>query len=317
MLFRSWIARSPRLRKLFGDRYAEASYMADWREAFEANARLDVKRCNITDLLEFRSHRPDIKDYDLVVILHSAAGDRMSVLNHTASWFQGRRGKLAMFIGNEYDLLDEKIGFATASGADYICTQLPLPAARALYDGTRALIVAMPHALNPRVYRPRPDIERNIDVGFVGDLYDRLIGDRQRTDIVRFFRDRGAAYGLRCEIRTRRMPREDWAEFLSSCLCVTGAESGTYYLQRNGEALACAKKYVKRHPTASFTTVHQACFEGCPSALNGKAISSRHLEPIGTRTCQVLIEGFYNGILEADVHYLRSEERRVGKECRL
>ena len=38
-----------------------------------------------------------------------------------------------MFIGNEYDLLDEKIGFIQAVGAECVCSQLPTPAAQYLY----------------------------------------------------------------------------------------------------------------------------------------------------------------------------------------
>ena len=34
------------------------------------------------------------------------------------------------------------------------------------------------------------------------------------------------------------------------------------------------------------------------------AISPRHLECCATRTCQVLIEGEYNGILKAGIHYI-------------
>lgn len=298
-----WVRRSRTLRKLFGDRYADASYMTDWRDAFLAERRLAVDTCNITNLIEFARNRKKLREWDLIVILHSAAGDRMSALPRAASWFQGRRGKLAMFIGNEYDLLDEKIAFAKEAGVDFLCTQLPIATARALYHEVPGTIVPMPHALNPDVYRVR-DAPRTIDVGFVGDLYERLIGDCERTDIVRFFRERGGEYGLRCDIRSERMPRETWAGFLSSCQAIIGAESGTYYLQPDGAALKCAKAYVKRQPNASFDDVHHRCFASATAALNGKAVSSRHFEPIGTKTCQVLVEGSYNGILEADTHYI-------------
>jgi hypothetical protein len=300
----AWVRRSPRLRKLFGDRYADASYMSDWRDAFFASPELAVEACNITNLFEYRARRQAIKDYDLVVVLHSAAGDRMSVLGRTASWFQGRRGKLAMFVGNEYDLMDEKIGFARKAGADYICSQLPLEAARSLYRGCGSTIVAMPHALNPAVYYPRPHRVRTVDVGFVGDLYERLIGDRERTDIVAFFAQHGERLGLHCDIRKTRMPREDWSEFLSSCTALVGAESGTYYLQRDGAALKCAKTAVRRDPSMSFDAITERCFTDVRGAINGKAVSSRHFEPIGTLTCQLLIEGHYNGVLKADQHYI-------------
>jgi spore maturation protein CgeB len=37
---------------------------------------------------------------------------------------------------------------------------------------------------------------------------------------------------------------------------------------------------------------------------SGKAISSRHFEPIGTKTCQILLNGNYNGILKKDKHFI-------------
>ena len=299
-----WVRSSPRLRKLFGDRYADASYMSDWRDAFCGSTQLSVETCNITNLLEYRANRPAIKDYDLVVVLHSAAGDRMQVLGRTASWFQGRRGKLAMFIGNEYDLMAEKIAFARKAAVDYVCTQLPLDAARPLYEGCGAAIVAMPHALNPAVYYPDSARPRTVDVGFVGDLYERLIGDRERTDIVQFFVEHGAERGLTCDIRHTRMPREIWAGFLRSCHAVIGAESGTYFLQRDSAALKCAKQMVKADPSVAFDAVLARCFTGARGAVNGKAVSSRHFEPIGTMTCQLLVEGRYNDLLRADEHYI-------------
>jgi hypothetical protein len=299
-----WVRRSPRLRKLFGDRYADASYLSDWRDAFLASPALDVDVCSITNLRDYRAKRPAIRDYDLVVILHSAAGDRMQILGHTASWFQGRRGRLAMFIGNEYALMAEKIAFARAAAVDLVCTQLPLEAARSIYQGCGAAIVAMPHALNPDIYYPVRDRRRSIDVGFVGDLYERLIGDRERTDIVRFFAEHGAARGLRCDIRHVRMPKEEWADFLRSAHAVIGAESGTYFLQRDSEALNCARRIVRKEPEATFESVKQRCFTNVRGAVNGKAISSRHFEPIGTLTCQLLIEGRYNDVLRADEHYV-------------
>jgi spore maturation protein CgeB len=40
----------------------------------------------------------------------------------------------------------------------------------------------------------------------------------------------------------------------------------------------------------------------CPAY--SKAISSRHFDAIGTKTCQIMLEGRYNDILVANEHYL-------------
>jgi hypothetical protein len=216
----------------------------------------------------------------------------MSLLNHAAQWFSDRPGKLAVFLGNEYDLLSEKLGFINTSRADYVCTQLPLAAARRLYEGCSGVLLAVPHALNADLYRRMPQIDREIDIGFVGDLYDRLIGDRERTALIEYFSRSERTAGLTCDIRLTRMPRDEWIRFLNRCHGVIGAESGTYYLDDRGESLDCARRYLRRHPDATFEAVYEVCFRNASRALSGKAISSRHFEPIGTRTCQRLIEGF-------------------------
>ncbi len=161
----------------------------------------------------------------------------------------------------------------------------------------------MPHALNEDVYRILPGVPRPIDIGFVGDLYDRLVGDQERTRIVQFFSEHGKEYGLTCDVRATRMPRPEWAAYLNSCHGVIGAESVPIIC--NGRARRyCAKSYLKAERSASFDAVYNRCFSGLGPFLNGKAVSSRHFEPIGTKTCQVLVEGSYNGILEADRHYI-------------
>jgi len=299
-----WVNRQPLLRQLVGRRYAAASYLDDWHEAFARHPALSTKTCNITNLIEYESLRRIMGDFDLIVVLHSAAGDRMTLLSRTATWFQRRRGKLAVFFGNEYDLLEEKIAFVNTARADYVCTQLPAEAARRLYQGCGGELLAMPHALNELKYRWRPDIERSIDIGFAGDLYDRLIGDRERTNLVEYFTNGRAPTQLRCDIRLTRMTREDWIAFLNRCHAVVGAESGTYYLSDGGRALACAKRYLRGRPDACFDEVFETCFKNVDRSLPAKAISSRHFEPIGMRTCQLLVEGHFNGILDADIHYI-------------
>ena len=62
--------------------------------------------------------------------------------------------------------------------------------------------------------------------------------------------------------------------------------------------------YIAKHPDASFEQIEEACFKGKDGKFDLKALSPRHLEACLTETCQVLIEGNYNGILKPDVHYI-------------
>ena len=52
--------------------------------------------------------------------------------------------------------------------------------------------------------------------------------------------------------------------------------------------------------------------------MSGKSISSRHFEPIGTKTCQILLEGEYNGVLVPDEHYIsvRKDRSNLGEAVR-
>jgi spore maturation protein CgeB len=285
---------------------AKLSYIADWRDAFLRSPRLELELCNINNLLHLARCLFHIHRYDLIIISHAAAGDDMNVLNHIMLPLQRRRCKVVMFIGNEYDILDDKIAFIRGVNVEYLCSQLPLQSAQYLYqECTGSTILEMPHALNPRIYHVLQDHRRDVDIGFVGDIYWPFIGDRERTDLIEWFEQNGAAYGLVCDIRKERLAREDWNQFLNSSKAVIGAESGTYYLNERGRLLDRARAYnLLEDRTAEFDVVFERFFRGQPRAVSGKSISSRHFEAIGAKACQILLEGDYNGLLEAGTHYI-------------
>ena len=75
-------------------------------------------------------------------------------------------------------------------------------------------------------------------------------------------------------------------------------------LDLDGSFKRRTEEYLAEHPDAGFDEVERNCFPGEDGKLALFAISPRHLEACATRTCQVLIEGDYSGVLEADRHYL-------------
>lgn len=287
------------------NRYESLSYARDWEEAFLNHPSLTVDSCNAIDLFSLRRHMESIDKYDLICILHSAAGDDMTVISKIASRLRKRRGKLVVFFGNEYDLMSEKINFANKSGADFVCSQIPYEAAKWLYQGvSTAEVLEVPHALNPAIYRADRTIDRVIDLGFAGALYHNTIGDLERTLLIKNLSEFGAKIGLVTDIRLTNFARPLWAHFLRSSKAIIGAESGTYYLQRSGEGIRKSLLYQKENPNASFEEIYDYAFKGISDYIDGKCISSRHFEPIGTLTCQILLEGGYNGILKPYEHYI-------------
>jgi hypothetical protein len=304
-----WFRQNHWVNTLFAelqDVNARSSYAADWREAFLGSPDLEVEVCNINNLVHFGRCLLRLKQYDLIIVSHVAAGDDMKLLLRCAHWFHRRRAPLIVFIGNEYDLFDEKIGFIREVRSEFVCSQLPIAAANYLYgECEHSRVVEMPHALNPKNFFPIPNTCREIDIGFIGDIYWPFVGDRERTEVIEWFERHGQARGLRCDIRKERIPRAAWNHFLNGCKGLIGAESGTYYLNERGRLLDRARTYnLVENPAATFDTVFAKFYHGQKPGISGKCISSRHFEPIGTKTCQVLLEGHYNGILEADRHYI-------------
>lgn len=291
------------VRSLLGVGYCNLSYVQDWQDAFMENGQLDVEACNVNDRLAYGRALRRLKEYPLIVVLHSAAGDSMAPLRSAGKRWIDRRGKMLVFFGNEYNLMSEKIAFAQDGAVDYIASQLPLKAARWLYSDCSAEVLAAPAALNPAFYRPHKG-RRPIDIGFRGDAYYLSLGDVERTEFIREVRDETLRWGLIQDIAFKRCAREQWREFLCSCKGIVGAESGTYYLEKDDRTQKAVTRFLQENPEAGFSEIHDRFFRDYPNPVSGKAVSSRHFEPIGTGTCQILLEGEYNGVLEADRHYI-------------
>jgi hypothetical protein len=97
---------------------------------------------------------------------------------------------------------------------------------------------------------------------------------------------------------------DDWFRFLARSRYTIGIEGGASILDREGRFKEATEAYLREHPNASFDEIERECFPGEDGKLRLFAISPRHLEACATRTCQVLVEGDYNGILRPGEHYI-------------
>ncbi|TFY99677.1 hypothetical protein [Ramlibacter rhizophilus] len=95
-----------------------------------------------------------------------------------------------------------------------------------------------------------------------------------------------------------------WYQFLLRCRTTLGVEGGASILDRDGSLCARTRAWVVEHPQASFEQIRDACFPGQDGSLSLFAIGPRHLEACATRTCQLLVEGQYQGVLRAGVDYI-------------
>lgn len=116
-----------------------------------------------------------------------------------------------------------------------------------------------------------------------------------------------AGLGLNADISTREedtLLGEDWLALLSRSRATLGAEGGAAIHDRDGSLQRQVDMYLQSHPSADFTSVEQHCFPGRDGEIALFAMSPRHIEACATRTLQILVEGHYNGVLQAGRHYI-------------
>jgi hypothetical protein len=116
----------------------------------------------------------------------------------------------------------------------------------------------------------------------------------------------GRALGLVCDVSTRpedTIVGDKWIDFMASGKTVLGCESGSSVLDSHGQIREQIRTLLRSNPDLTFEEVSQHMPPGWDD-YQFFAISPRHFEAVLTKTCQVLVEGYYDGVLEADKHYI-------------
>jgi hypothetical protein len=156
----------------------------------------------------------------------------------------------------------------------------------------------------------KPLDKRTIDIGYRTGAAPLAWWGRHgyaKYEIARVFEDGARRFSLATDISYRSedtLLGDRWYEFLGNCKYQLGVESGTSILDRDGSIKARTEAFVAANPSATFEQIEAASFPGIDGSFTGFAISPRHLESCAAGTCQVLIEGEYNGILRPHEHYI-------------
>lgn len=156
--------------------------------------------------------------------------------------------------------------------------------------------------------RVRPPAERPLDVVYRASNLPYWFGahGQLKHGIAEVVEQHARRKGLRTDISTSYddvLYGDAWTDFLLSGRTVIGAESGSSALDRRGEVQAAFRALLAAEPGLTFEEASARLPPGWDGNDLG-AISPRHFEAVVTRTCQVLVEGTYSGVLEADRHYL-------------
>jgi hypothetical protein len=150
---------------------------------------------------------------------------------------------------------------------------------------------------------------RPVDIGYRAWDVPAWLGrhGRLKTRIARHVAARCRNTALTTDISTRPedvLLGDQWYRFLLRCRYTIGVEGGASLLDRDGSLRERSERYLADHPHASFEQIEAACFAGRDDSLGLFVLSPRHLEACATRTCQILVSGQYNGVLQPGRHYL-------------
>ncbi len=151
--------------------------------------------------------------------------------------------------------------------------------------------------------------DRKLEIGYRAWRAEPWLGRHGylKTQLAEVFKQEAASRGVKADISTRAedtLHGDSWYKFLFRCKYTIGVEGGASILDWDGSVRERTERYVAQHPEAKFEEVRAACFPGLEGSLGLFAISPRHLEACATKTCQVLIEGDYNGVLVPGKHYI-------------
>jgi hypothetical protein len=152
-----------------------------------------------------------------------------------------------------------------------------------------------------------PFERRTVDVGYRGRTLPAYLGRGaiEKHDIGVRFRELAEGSGLRLDIATDeggRLYGDAWYQFMASCRCVLGVESGVSAFDLEDEVL---DEYNRR--VALGLSVGIDDLETLPrweDVVYYRTVSPRHFEAASLRVCQVLFEGRYSGVMEPMVHYI-------------
>ncbi|MBL7069127.1 MAG: N-acetyl sugar amidotransferase [Candidatus Omnitrophica bacterium] len=158
-----------------------------------------------------------------------------------------------------------------------------------------------------RLFKRKGD--RPVDIGYRANKAPYWLGRHGylKTKIADLFKEYAPKRRFRMDISTEKRDLFlgfDWYRFLLNCKYFIGVEGGSSILDKDGSIRDKAENYLADNPNAGFEEVEEACFKGLDGGLNISTISPRHLEACATRTCQILVEGDYNGILKPNLHYI-------------
>jgi len=158
-------------------------------------------------------------------------------------------------------------------------------------------------------WKPKPFGKRRIDIGYRARMLPPNFGRLGQTkcSIGRDVAALSMKFDLAVDIvlgESSMLMGDAWLHFLDDSKFTLGANSGSSLLDPVGTLRANVRTYLANNPNASFQEVEAACFPGLDGLHCFTAISPRVLEAALLGSAQILVDGSYSDIIQADEHFI-------------
>lgn len=293
--------------------FRDAATIMDHVSAFERYSRFGIRSLNTDTLFPQRIAN---LDFQLVVVHYSVFGAGFYPLteDHLA-WLRTSRGYKVVFPQDENRYCGHRFWFCDEVGFDVIYTLLePSEFEKVYASRTRVpkIRTTLPGYVSEQMLAnarrlAKPHSERPIDVGYRARELPAYCGRGalEKPGIGSGFIERVADSDLELDIKVNegdRLYGMDWAHFLSRCKAVLGVESGVSVFDIDDLVIDEYERLSARGEVVSVEDLSEAAKQ--EDRIYYRALSPRHFEAAAMRTCQILFEGSYSGVLHPMRHFI-------------
>ena len=223
---------------------------------------------------------------------------------------------------DEYDYNAELCAFFRDVGVTTVVTCADPCDYRTLYpedrSGVQHFITTFPGLVDEKTLQRIEELKeempcRDIGLGYRGRKLQFWLGrhGQWKQKIGELFESQAITTDLKMDVSTNPEDTflgDDWLRFLLRCRCVLGCLGGASLLSSAGEIREAVLEYLRYRPDASFDEVEEEVFPGCDYNISLMTLGPRHFEACMTKTCQVLLEGDYKGVLLPGAHYIELKQ---------
>ncbi len=163
--------------------------------------------------------------------------------------------------------------------------------------------------LRRKICRPR-----KIDVGYRALRSSYSFGEhgQLKTEVAEKVSEALAGYPeIRADIRmteegyVNTIVGNRWFDYLCSCRATIGCLGGSSLLDPDGRFRTDALNYIRLHPQAGYAEVEHECYPGRDHSVRSHLFGPKIFECAMTKTCQILMEDDYQGILVPGVDFIQ------------